>query len=341
MENSSVKKPLKRAQEIILRDYNVNHTEKKEQVNLMEQLRKLRLELHGTTWIEDLNEFKDIMETEKVAEKPKGEYEKSLPVIKRNDHRIKILSQRINKEREDEVRQASQGSPVKKQEMNEERRINRSPRQVQENKFKWEASDHKKEPEVIRRQKGSAKKRKDVVIRKLKEKLKNEEISSTSSDEYENLDSDEQEAEEIDRDYNLDEKSDACLRHEIIEWAQEMESYRFKSILRIMPKHHKKIMEWLKLVINRITRNFKKINPLGISGITETQKKYIHASYKLMTFLLRQLISEKIGKKISYKKITRENVKARATLKESYDGEKKWKKTLGKIWLNLSLKKLP
>jgi hypothetical protein len=89
-----------------------------------------------------------------------------------------------------------------------------------------------------------------------------------------------------------------------------------------MPKHHKKIMEGLKLVMNRITRNFKKINALGITGVTETQKEYIHASYKLMTFLLKRHISEKIEKKISNKKVPREDVKARTTLKESFDGEK-------------------
>jgi hypothetical protein len=89
-----------------------------------------------------------------------------------------------------------------------------------------------------------------------------------------------------------------------------------------MPKHHKKIMEDTKLVMDRITRNFKKIKALGITGVTETQKEYIQASYKLMTFLLMQHISEKIGKKISNKKVPRENVKARATAKENFDGEK-------------------
>jgi hypothetical protein len=227
--------------------------------------------------------FKFIMGTEVIAEKPKGEYENPLLVIERNERRIKILSKRINEEelkkkiehlKQEENRNEETSMEVQEEEKisNEERKVNKPPKQDQNDKFTYVAPDIKEKQKAARKQTVNVRKKKTAVIEKSKEKLKNDEISTTSSNEYENCCSDEPEAEEIDRDHNLEEKSDSCLRNEIIEWNQEMESYRFKSVPRIMPKHHKKIMEGLKHEINRIIRNFKKINALKITGVTDTQK---------------------------------------------------------------------
>jgi hypothetical protein len=135
--------------------------------------------------------------------------------------------QRINEERERQEQQENKESPVEEREMETEENINNSPKQDPNDKFTWISPEIKEKNKAKRKQKVSVKKKKAVVIHKPKKKLKNEEIFCTSSHEYENLFSDEQEVEEINRDYNLEEKSDICLRNEIIEWTQELESYRF------------------------------------------------------------------------------------------------------------------
>jgi hypothetical protein len=68
-------------------------------------------------------------------------------------------------------------------------------------------------------------------------------------------------------------------------------------IPRIYAKNFKKIKCGLRKVLNDIGVLFKELNMNKIYGFNDTEKLYIQAVFKRMTFLLKQHIFEKIGKK--------------------------------------------
>jgi hypothetical protein len=62
---------------------------------------------------------------------------------------------------------------------------------------------------------------------------------------------------------------------------------------------------------------FHKINSLKINGNNETQKEYIHKACKMITFILRKHISEKIGMTIPTNNVPRNNFRKKQELKTS------------------------
>jgi hypothetical protein len=82
-----------------------------------------------------------------------------------------------------------------------------------------------------------------------------------------------------------------------------METWEKRTIPVILASDHKKITAGLRLVLDQITRIFRKNNQIKIWRQDSFEKNCLQVAYRHLIFRLQQNIGEKIGKKLKRVKL--------------------------------------
>jgi hypothetical protein len=69
-KSSEMKTMLREVYLMILMNYTKGNLEKNEQIERIEEMRQLRLQIHGHTWTDDFNKIQEKLNTEMVAQSP-------------------------------------------------------------------------------------------------------------------------------------------------------------------------------------------------------------------------------------------------------------------------------